>query len=95
MANTTKSVPIAAASTTVVSVATEERYKTRCSWCGKELSGGTDTFGWPQDFCWDCYSEFEAEGYFEPERFVVYKPKPMWFTVDTLVEDTQVFQVSI
>lgn len=34
--------------------------KTQCYICGKPLTGGTDTFGWPDDLCWDCYVEFQA-----------------------------------
>lgn len=37
-------------------------YKTNCYLCGKELSGGLDTYGWPDDLCWDCYAEQNSYG---------------------------------
>jgi hypothetical protein len=27
----------------------------KCQLCDKPLTGGTDTFGWPGDWCWDCW----------------------------------------
>lgn len=29
----------------------------KCAQCEKELSGGLDTFGWPENLCWDCFSQ--------------------------------------
>ena len=34
----------------------------KCELCDKPLTGGTDTFGWPGDQCWDCYAFFQAGG---------------------------------
>ena len=31
-----------------------------CCFCAKPLTGGTDTFGWPGDWCWDCYAQDNA-----------------------------------
>jgi hypothetical protein len=32
----------------------------QCWKCEKPLSGGTDTFGWPGDECWNCYAELKS-----------------------------------
>jgi len=37
--------------------------KAHCVACGKELTGGLDTFGGVgSEMCWPCYSETNAEG---------------------------------
>ena len=33
---------------------------TQCGFCDKPLTGGTDTFGWPDDLCWTCYAELNS-----------------------------------
>jgi hypothetical protein len=33
-----------------------------CDLCDKPLTGGTDTFGWPGNLCWNCYAECNANG---------------------------------
>ena len=36
--------------------------KRQCELCEKPLTGGTDTFGWPGDMCWNCYAEMNSHG---------------------------------
>lgn len=34
----------------------------QCTACEKALEGNTDTFGWPGNFCWNCYAELNCNG---------------------------------
>ena len=34
----------------------------KCELCNKTLAGGLDTYGWPGNYCWDCYVFGQAGG---------------------------------
>ena len=41
--------------------------QTFCAACEVALTGGVDTFGWPESFCWNCYASLNGEGGIGPE----------------------------